>query len=219
MTFGSRLKALRSESGKTLEEVGKAIGVSRQYLSNIENDHKTPGKNVIGSLADYFNVTVDYLMGKSTIRNPSNLDKIYKRGYYAGARRTPAPNDIPIYDAISCGAGKWVEENMIGSVSIPDGYIRTGGQLFANEASGDSMYPTIDPSDLLIFATVDALSSGQIGAFCYNGEYYCKRFKDFNGDIWLYSDNTEYEPIHITDFDNFRILGVLKCQITKRNSR
>lgn len=219
MTFGTRLNALRAEKGETLEAVGKAIGVSRQYLSNIENDHKTPGKNVIGALADHFNVTVDYLMGKSEIRNPVNLDRIYEKGYEAGTKTMSLSVQVPVYDPISCGSGAWVNEYPESFVSLPDDYIKTGGPLFANEACGDSMSPTIDPSDLLIFSSVDALSSGQIGAFSYDGEYYCKRYKDFNGDIWLYSDNSDYEPIHITDFDSFRILGVLKCQITKRNSR
>lgn len=215
MTFGERLKMLRAEKGKTLETVGSAVGVTRQYLSNVEHDYKTPGKNVIGALADYFGVTVDYMMGKTDIRNSYGYDSVYQKGYEDGSRCMDAMDKIPLYDPISCGTGAWVDEIPSEFVGLPDGYLKTSLPLFANEADGDSMMPTIHPDDLLIFGKTEDLDSGQIGAFSFNGEYYCKRFRRSGGQIWLHSDNPAYDPILVTADDEFRILGVLKARVSK----
>lgn len=68
MTIGDRLKALRIERNKTLEEAGKVIGASKQTMYKYENGDVTniPLRN-IEKLAEYFNVNPGYLMGWNLI--------------------------------------------------------------------------------------------------------------------------------------------------------
>lgn len=84
--FGSRLKYLRNKIGKNQEDVAKAIKISRARYSHYENNHVEPDIDLINRLATYFDVTTDYLLGRSD--NPrldkkeqkeiSELDKIIK---------------------------------------------------------------------------------------------------------------------------------------------
>lgn len=68
-TFGSRLRALRKkETNLTMKELGKKIGVSESAIGMYERGDREPDMEVIGRIADLFDVTVDYLMGRSDIR-------------------------------------------------------------------------------------------------------------------------------------------------------
>lgn len=58
--FGDRLKKLRGKS--TQEDVAKFIGVSRARYSHYENGRSEPDLEVLKKLAEYFNVSIDYLI-------------------------------------------------------------------------------------------------------------------------------------------------------------
>lgn len=63
--FPSRLKQLRQSSGLTLEQLGNNIGSTKSTLSNFENGNKNPSLEILINLADYFNVSIDYLAGRT----------------------------------------------------------------------------------------------------------------------------------------------------------
>lgn len=62
---GSRLRMLRKERNLTQKELGKAIHVSKVSISGYENGERTPDTDNLRRLADFFDVTTDYLLGKS----------------------------------------------------------------------------------------------------------------------------------------------------------
>lgn len=72
-TFGDRLKELRLEKDLTQPAFGKIFNVEKGTVSNWENENRFPDKNTLKALADYFDVTVDYLLGRSDIRRPFGL--------------------------------------------------------------------------------------------------------------------------------------------------
>ncbi|MGX7593665.1 helix-turn-helix domain-containing protein [Planococcus plakortidis] len=61
MTIGSNIKAIRKERKLKQGELAKSMGISRSYLSDIENDRKNPSIKTLESLAEKLNVTVFYL--------------------------------------------------------------------------------------------------------------------------------------------------------------
>ena len=63
--FSTRLSTLRKENNLSLETTGKAIGVSNQAISKLEKGSGLPSFDVLCSLADYFDVSIDYLVGRS----------------------------------------------------------------------------------------------------------------------------------------------------------
>lgn len=65
----NRLKFLRNEKGESLEKVAKYLNVTIQTISNYENEKRDMTPDTILKLATYFNVTTDYLLCKSDIRN------------------------------------------------------------------------------------------------------------------------------------------------------
>lgn len=70
--FASRLNELRKSKGLTLEQLGEDINATRASLSNLENEKRKPSLDMIIKLADYFNVSIDYLVGRTD--NPTFYD-------------------------------------------------------------------------------------------------------------------------------------------------
>lgn len=69
LDFGTRLKQLRTEHKLTQEELGKKINVSKASISLYEKNLREPSKDSLVTLANFFNVSTDYLLGNTTDRN------------------------------------------------------------------------------------------------------------------------------------------------------
>ena len=65
--FSERLKELRIEKGQDQRTVAKNIGLSQSAIAQWENNKRTPNADAIIVLADYFDVTTDYLLGRVDI--------------------------------------------------------------------------------------------------------------------------------------------------------
>ncbi len=63
--LGKRLKRLRSEKKITQEELGKQINVTKVSVSGYENGNRSPDTETLQRLASFFNVSVDYLLGRT----------------------------------------------------------------------------------------------------------------------------------------------------------
>lgn len=63
--FGERLFKLREERKENQLQLAQAIGITRQSLSRYETNERTPNIDLIYSIAKYFNVSADYLLGLS----------------------------------------------------------------------------------------------------------------------------------------------------------
>ena len=60
--LNDRIKELRKAFGISQVELAKALNVSKQCVSNWENDNVLPSIDMLVKLAKYFNVTTDYLL-------------------------------------------------------------------------------------------------------------------------------------------------------------
>lgn len=69
LSFGSILKKLRLELNLNQKELADKIGISRSSIAMYETDQRTPDYETINALSDFFNVSSDYLLGRTNIRN------------------------------------------------------------------------------------------------------------------------------------------------------
>jgi len=69
-TIGKRIKELRQNKNLTQEEFGKIFGIVKSTVSMYESGKSTPDDELKKKIANYFNVTLDYLMGVTDIKNP-----------------------------------------------------------------------------------------------------------------------------------------------------
>ena len=62
--FKDNLKQLRLEMGLNQVQVAESIGVSKGIISLWENGLREPNMSSLIYLADFFNVSIDYLVGR-----------------------------------------------------------------------------------------------------------------------------------------------------------
>lgn len=60
-----RLKELREERELTQKELAQSIGVAQSNVSRWEKDEMEPSAEIVVKLADFFQVSADYLLGRS----------------------------------------------------------------------------------------------------------------------------------------------------------
>lgn len=68
MEFADKLKQLRTERGLSQEKLAEQIGVSRQVITKWESGTGTPKIDNLKTLADYFHVTIDEILGRSQMQ-------------------------------------------------------------------------------------------------------------------------------------------------------
>ncbi len=85
-TLGIRIKNLRQKANMTQLELSQKLNVSNTTLSQYENGIRIPSDDIKLKIADYFDVSVDYLLGNSSnkkIKTDPNEERplpIEKRG-------------------------------------------------------------------------------------------------------------------------------------------
>lgn len=67
--LGKRIASLREEKGLTQIELAKQLNISNTTLSQYEAGNRTPGNDILKQIADYFEVSLDYLLGRVNYKN------------------------------------------------------------------------------------------------------------------------------------------------------
>lgn len=199
MNVGNLIKNKRKELNLTLEDLGNLVGVGKSTVRKWENGMiENMGRDKIALLSKALNISPLTLL---------DLDEdIYKSSNIDFTR-------VPLYEAICCGNGGFVDENIIDMIPVPSKGLNPRAEYFAQYAKGESMKDAgINDGDLLIFERTSQVDDGVIGCFCDEDNVAtCKKYKELNGIIMLQPMNSEFEPIVVDPLkDNFMCLGKLK---------
>lgn len=202
MNLYDNIRRLRKAQKMSQEELARRAGYTdRSSIAKIENGGVDLNQSKIKVFADIFGVSPADLMDDM---DPKSLSAI----------------SIPLYDAICCGTGGFVDDNILEYISLPSTMLRAGKSYFAQYAAGDSMIDAgINAGDLLVFEKSGHIDPGQIGCFCIDdNEAVCKRYKvTADRHVYLMPENNRYDPIPV-DIENshFRCVGILALVISNR---
>lgn len=75
MNFLKNLKSLRQELGMNQTQLATAIGLSRSAVAMYESGQREPDLETLYTIAEYFKVSVDYLVGKSNIKEKTPAEE------------------------------------------------------------------------------------------------------------------------------------------------
>lgn len=193
------IKKRRKELKLSLEQVANACGVTKATVSRWESG------DIVNMKSDKIKLLASVLQIKPSVLVDDDIEEISSIIDVV---------KIPLYSYISCGTGLFVDDNIDDYIAVPNRFVKSNKNYFANYASGDSMIGKgIQNGDVLVFEQTQILDNGQIGAFCINDENaVCKTFRKLsNGIVLLESANSAYDPIEIDVMkdDCFRIIGRL----------
>lgn len=75
LLFGDRLKELRTSKNLSQEELSQILEVRKSSISNWETGKSTPTFDMLTKIAEYFGVTIDYLLN-FTQEDADNLERL-----------------------------------------------------------------------------------------------------------------------------------------------
>lgn len=77
--INTRLFDLRTEEGLTQKQLAKILYLNKHCISSYERGRSQPSHDTLVAIADYFHVSVDYLLGRTEDRYPNKPDERYLR--------------------------------------------------------------------------------------------------------------------------------------------
>ncbi|MBQ3552909.1 MAG: helix-turn-helix domain-containing protein [Clostridia bacterium] len=183
---------LCEERGVSPTRASIELGISRGSVSYWRKNYKAgidakPDMHTAQKIADYFGVSVDYLLGRAPRQLAPNL--------------APADLDrkvvlINVYGTIPAGTPMTAIEDILGTEEIPAAWLTGGKEYFALVVKGDSMYPAYLDGDIIIIRRQEVCETGQDCVVYVNGDdATLKRVYLYpDGSVELRPLNTNYAP-------------------------
>lgn len=214
MHLGELIKQYRSEHGMSQAEFAQKSGISKGYISMLENNKNpdsgkplAPSYTVFSKVASTIGCTTDSLMRMmdegQLITVNSDLD-----GEKLPSNILPMPEKqkIPLVGTIACGEPILAEENLDGEVDLPE-HIHAD---FALRCKGDSMINArIYDGDIVYIRQQPTVEDGEIAAVLIGDEATLKRVRFFEDHVVLEPENPLYRPLSYwgEEMSSIRILG------------
>lgn len=115
---------------------------------------------------------------------------------------------IPVVGRVAAGSPILSEENIDGSIAIDSNFFRNNKDCFALKVSGDSMINAgIFDGDLVIVNPNEKISQHDIVVARVDDEITVKNYEKKNDKVFLIPQNEKYEPIVVTDKNDFSFIG------------
>lgn len=216
-TLEKVLQLIDREKAKTnLSDIAldKAIGLKRSSIANWRLGRGTPSSDALTKIADYFHVSVDYLLGRtdnpnfnSELKLPNNL----------------MPEEVvmfPVIGMIAAGYDGNVSFDPTGDeIPVPEYLLKTHNpnDYFVLQVIGNSMLPTYHNGDKVLIRKTDSVDSGTIAAVGFDTENATlKKVEYAKGENWMklipLNPDFPVKEIKGADLDLCHIYGEVVCK-------
>ena len=194
-----RIKQLREELGKSKAQVARELQIPYTTFVNYENEAREPNSEVLIMIANYFHVSVDYLIGRTENRHGNSLPV---------SNLVPLKHiiKVPIIGRIACGSPILAEQNYEGQTFCPDEV----NADFALRCQGDSMIDAnIQDGDIVFIKETPEVENGEIAAVVVGEEATLKKVYYHGDTVTLLPANPSYEPMIFKkdEINDIRICG------------
>lgn len=185
----NRIKELRMAAGIKQSTLAAELNVSAAALSGYETGRFEATTETYQRIANYFGVSLDYLLNHSNIRNAASTS-------FA---------KIPVLGDVAAGLPMMAEENIVDYEEV-DPAMATSGELFGLRIKGSSMEPRIKEGDVVIVRKQEDVDTGDVAVVLVNGDSATvKRIKKETSGITLIPNNPAYDPKYYSNEDIQRL--------------
>ena len=197
-TFAERLKSLRREAGWSQQRLADELKLSKSSVNMYERGEREPGFETMETIADLFNVDMNYLYGRTDIKIADPVTPTHSASptpIPPGFEPMPKMKKIPLIGSIACGDPITAEQNIEKMVDVPEN-IRCD---FSLTCHGDSMVDAgIHDKDVVYIRIQPVVENGEIAAVRIDGEATLKRVYYNPGTLTLMPANPAYAPMVYT---------------------
>ena len=234
MTFGERIQYLRAQKHISRNELALALGIKYAALSKYEKDERQPDYDTLAQIANYFDVSTDYLLGQTDIPMKSKdiVDKLVSdkeltdeelRRIQPAYEATKIRNLLarkkrltPLLGTIRAGLPIIADENIEEYIEVPEDFKAD----FVLRVQGDSMVGVgILDGDYAICRKTEVPQTGQIVVALRDegtiSEATLKFYFNGNGAPKLKAANPLYVDLEYNS--GYRCVGVMTALIRENS--
>lgn len=199
-------KQCRVLKGYTQNTVAQFLNIDRSTVSKWESGAAMPDQSLLSKIADLYNVSIDYLLGRSLTSTLPSASNVYP---------LDAPIKLPIYGEIRAGTPIYTDQSPTDEWVYEDATYSDGNH-FVLRVVGSSMEPEIKEGALAIIRHQNFANKGQIVACLLDGDVATLKqyMPQANGSVLLKAFNPEAESYVITEEqlknNYFKIIGVVR---------
>ncbi|MFA0815989.1 MAG: LexA family protein [Anaerofustis sp.] len=177
-----KIRELRIERSISQKDLAETFCIPPSTFNQYETGKRQPDYDLIKKLADYFDVSTDYILGRSEQSNTLQPS-------------APGAKWIPVLGKVQAGTPVEAVEDIIDYEEINQDMAKSG-EFFALQIRGESMKPKFDEGDVVIVRKQDDIESGEIAVVLVNGEdATVKKFIKLENGVSLVSTNPEFDPM------------------------
>ena len=210
-----RLKELRAERSLLQKDIARIFNVSLGAVGNWESGTRIPDTDTLSRIADYFHVTVDYLLGRTD--DPTGKEQAPIPGLYPVTKKK-----FPILGKVACGEPIFAEEDR-------ETWITASADIdadFCLIAQGESMSGAhIEDGDIVFIKEMPAVENGYIAVVLIGDEATLKYidWRPETATLILTPANPAFRTqiYQGGELDQIRILGMavtLQKSLTRRRT-
>ena len=190
----NRISELRKERGISMKQAAEQLGMPYTTYVNYEKGARQPNSETLIDLANFYETSIDYMLGKSDVRAKDGWTAPAEREFGhtipKGFIEMPEMVQVPLIGSIACGTPITAEQNVKSYIGVPAAWHAD----FALECHGDSMAPTICDGDVVCIRSQPEVEQGQIAAVRIGEEATIKHCYYQNGVVQLIADNPSVCP-------------------------
>ena len=206
----NKLREIRKNKGLLQGEVAKAVNVSQSVYARYESGKVDPPSDTLLKLADFFNVSVDEVLGRPNSAKwktspPPQPDYLSKETVL-----------IPIIGRVRAGYDALAEQLIEGYMEVEPSLLKRFPDASALKVWGKSMEPDIKEGDYVIITQQAEVRSGDFAVICVNGdEGTIKRVNITDDGIDLIPSNPSYGRQHFTAEQTVALPVVIQARVIR----
>lgn len=236
--IGYRIKQRRKELKLSADVVAEKLGVSRSTVFRYEKgDIEKVPTNILEKLAEVLKTTPAYLIGWESENNSvytkmlhesfDSLNSYRKRKVIDFSKLQLSEQNreknkiysidenytyyVDVLGSVSAGTGEWLDDEQHEEITVNN---EPPVHDFALRVNGDSMIPLFSDGQIIYVNKIDDLDmvrNEQIVIAELNGDAYVKKivFDNNRQSCQLISLNKDYQPINVTENDEFKVVGLV----------
>lgn len=193
----NNLKKLREQRGFNMKEIAIKLGIPYTTYVGYEKGEREPNSDVLIKIANYYNTSVDFILGVTTTQDIFSISNIIP---------IPKTKNVPLLGTIACGEPILAEENIENYVTID----MKANVDFALKCKGDSMINArIFDGDIVYIHSQPDVENGEIAAVLIDNEATLKKVHKYPNKLVLSPCNPMYDDLVYTEeqLNDIRILG------------
>ena len=206
----NKIAELRKLKKITQEKLSKYIGVARSTLAMYEINASEPDFSTLIKISDYFNVSVDYLLGRTDF--PAFRGKITETKSNSEYNLSDIKSEKVIRYSIlenirTDYSGITFKENSDDYQLVPLSILKGHNKrdFFVLKVTGNSMFPKFSDGDRVLVERCDRIENGKIAVMLFNGNNITMRIVCYDEEkkqLALVPINPEFG---INKFENFEL--------------